>query len=66
MAKMKNGIEYTDVITEHLPFLKEGNNVDSCDYSKEKYPRQYGKMDLRRKADIGSPDIGTPSYKVSE
>ena len=26
MAKMKNGIEYTDVITEHLPFLKEGNN----------------------------------------
>ena len=36
MAKMKNGIEYTDVITEHLPFLKEGNNVASCDYSKEK------------------------------
>ena len=37
-----------------------------ANYSKEKYPRQYGKMDLRRKADIGAPDIGTPSYKVSE
>ena len=62
MAKMKSGIDYTDVITEHLPFLKEGDSVDSCDYSKEQYPKQYGKMDLRRKVDI----VGTSSYKVSE
>jgi hypothetical protein len=60
MPKMKNGIDYADVITEHLPFIKEGDNVASCDYGKDKYPRQYGQMDLRRSCD--KAEMGTPSF----
>ena len=51
MGKVKNGINYEDVIARHQPSIMEGNNVNSVDHGKDKYPKQYGKVDLRRESD---------------
>ena len=61
MGKVKNGLKYEDVITRHQPSVMEGDNVNSVDHGKDKYPKQYGKVDLRRDCDKSemSPTIST-------
>ena len=57
MGKVKNGLNYEDVITRHQPSVMEGGNVNSVDHGKDKYPKQYGKVDLRR--DCDKSEMGT-------
>ena len=53
----------------------EGDNVNSVDHGKDKYPKQYGKVDLRRdcdKSEMGTkgdtsiyPDMPTSKLKLN-
>tara|TARA_Y100000289_G_C3803813_1_gene90343 strand:+ start:275 stop:508 length:234 start_codon:yes stop_codon:yes gene_type:complete len=75
MGKVKNGLKYEDVITRHQPSVMEGDNVNSVDHGKDKYPKQYGKVDLRRdcdKSEMGTkgdtsiyPDMPTSKLKLN-
>ena len=46
-----------DVTARHQQASKEGNNVNAGDNGKDKYPKQYGKVDLRR--DCDKSEMGT-------
>ena len=52
MGKVKNGLKYEDVITRHQPSVMEGDNVNSVDHGKDKYPKQYGKEIRNEKNEI--------------
>ena len=75
MGIAKKGLKYEDVITRHQPSVMEGNNVDSVNHGKDRYPKQYGNVDLRRdcdKSEMGTkgdtsiyPDMPTSKLKIN-